>query len=102
MSNPHRKKLKTSQVFRQSAEDLQTGMYKILEAVKNHEDAWPFVEPVDEEYAPNYYTVIRRPMDLQRMEDKLDSGAYVSFGKFRQDFQLIVDNCRLYNGTDNG
>lgn len=88
--------------FRQTDEDLQTGMYKILQAIKGHSDAWPFADPVDEEYAPNYYSIIRRPMDLQRMEDKLDSGMYQSYSKFRQDFQLIVDNCRLYNGADNG
>ncbi|KAK5642951.1 hypothetical protein RI129_009118 [Pyrocoelia pectoralis] len=97
----NRKKLKTSLVFRQTEEDLQTGMHKILDYVKNNEDAWPFVDAVEEEYAPNYYSVIRKPMDLQRMEDRLDSGYYKTFSRFRGDFQLIVDNCRLYNGVDN-
>ncbi|KAI4469418.1 remodeling and spacing factor 1 [Holotrichia oblita] len=101
VSNPHRKKLKTSQVFRQTDEDLQTGMHKILDHVKNHNDAWPFVDPVDEEYAPNYYSVIRKPMDLQSMEERLERGSYKTFSKFKDDFQLIVDNCRLYNGADN-
>ncbi|KAG5892916.1 hypothetical protein JTB14_006231 [Gonioctena quinquepunctata] len=101
LTNPHKKKLKTSQVFRQTDEDLQTGMHKILDYVQNHEDAWPFADPVEEEYAPNYYTVIRKPMDLQRMEERLDSGYYKSYSKFRADFQLIVDNCRLYNGAEN-
>uniref|UniRef100_A0A1Y1K7W9 Bromo domain-containing protein n=1 Tax=Photinus pyralis TaxID=7054 RepID=A0A1Y1K7W9_PHOPY len=99
--NTNRKKLKTSLVFRQTDEDLQTGMHKILDYVKNHEDAWPFVDAVEEEYAPNYYSVIRKPMDLQRMEDRLDSGYYKTFARFRGDFQLIIDNCRLYNGVDN-
>lgn len=72
-----------------------------MDAVKSHEDAWPFVEPVEEEYAPNYYTVVRRPMDLQTMEDRLDAGEYTTFTRFRQDFQLIVENCRLYNGPEN-
>lgn len=76
-------------------------MYKILEHVKNHEDAWPFVDPVEEEYAPNYYSVIRKPMDLQRMEDKLDAGEYLTFSKFKADFQLIVANCKQYNGSEN-
>ncbi|KAJ8957075.1 hypothetical protein NQ318_007288 [Aromia moschata] len=87
--------------FRQTEEDLQTGMHKILDHVKNHEDAWPFTDPVEEEYAPNYYSIIRKPMDLQRMEERLDAGYYKSFTKFRTDFQLIVDNCRLYNGAEN-
>lgn len=77
-------------------------MYKILEYIKNHDDAWPFADPVDEDYAPRYYSIIRQPMDLQRMEDKLDDGEYLTFADFKADFQLIVDNCRQYNGTDNG
>ncbi|XP_075229523.1 CECR2 histone acetyl-lysine reader dikar isoform X2 [Lycorma delicatula] len=98
---PSRQKLRTSQVFRQSVEDLQTGLYKILDRIKNHDDAWPFVDPVEEEYAPRYYSVITHPMDLQRMEDKLDNGEYLTFNDFKADFQLIVDNCRQYNGSDN-
>ncbi|XP_056642020.1 uncharacterized protein LOC130448611 [Diorhabda sublineata] len=99
--NTSKKKLKTSQIYRQTDEDLQTGMHKILDFVKNHEDAWPFTDPVEEEYAPNYYSIIRKPMDLQRMEERLESGYYKSFDKFRGDFQLIVDNCKLYNGAEN-
>lgn len=88
--------------FRQSVEDLQTGLYKILDRLKNHEDAWPFLDPVEEEYAPRYYSVIAKPMDLQRMEDKLDAKEYHTFSDFKTDFQLIVDNCRQYNGSENG
>ncbi|XP_021938977.1 mucin-17 isoform X2 [Zootermopsis nevadensis] len=96
-----KQKLRSSQVFKQTEEDLQTGMYKILEHIKNHDDAWPFADPVDEDYAPRYYSIIRQPMDLQRMEDKLDDGEYLTFADFKADFQLIVDNCRQYNGTGN-
>ncbi|XP_037070291.1 bromodomain-containing protein 4-like [Pollicipes pollicipes] len=76
-------------------------MYKVLEAVKAHEEAWPFLDPVEEEYAPNYYAVIRRPMDLNKLESRLDAGVYVSRQQFEADFKLIVDNCKLYNGLEN-
>lgn len=88
--------------FRQTEEDIQTDMYKVLEQLSAHEDAWPFLEPVEEEYAPNYYAVIRRPMDLRKMEGRLDNGYYSDFSMFQADFKLIVNNCRLYNGQDNG
>ena len=77
-------------------------MYKALEAVKAHDEAWPFLDPVEEEYAPNYYAVIRRPMDLNKLESRLDAGVYQSREAFEADFKLIVDNCKLYNGLENG
>lgn len=51
----------------QTEDDLRTGMYKVLEHLRDHEDAWPFHDPVEEEYAPNYYAVIRRPMHITRV-----------------------------------
>ncbi|XP_043481901.1 protein split ends-like isoform X2 [Leptopilina heterotoma] len=82
-------------------EERQVGMHKVLESVKDHEEAWPFVDPVDEEYAPRYYSVVRRPMDLSKMEEKLENGCYKNLKQFKKDFSLIVDNCRQYNGSEN-
>nr|CAD7569818.1 unnamed protein product [Timema californicum] len=96
-----KEQLLMSHLFKQTVEDLQTGLYKILNYMKKRKYAWPFSEPVDEEYAPRYYSIILKPMDLRRMEDKLDDGCYQTFADFKADFQLIVDNCRQYNGTDN-
>ena len=36
-------------------------------------------------------------MDLGTMRRKLDSGAYSTAEKFRDDFKLIISNCTLYN-----
>lgn len=36
-------------------------------------------------------------MDLSTMRSKLDSGAYHTAEKFRDDFKLIISNCNLYN-----
>lgn len=77
-------------------------MHKVIESIKNHGDAWPFMNPVDEDYAPNYYRVITSPMDLQTMEDKLDNQEYCSLEEFVADFQRIVDNCIKYNGPSSG
>lgn len=49
-----------------------------------------------------YYSVVRKPMDLSTMEEKLEGGSYKSLSQFKHDFRLIIDNCRQYNGSDNG
>lgn len=33
-------------------EERRVGMHKVLESLKDHVDVWPFIDPVDEEYAP--------------------------------------------------
>lgn len=41
-------------------------------------------------------------MDLSKMEEKLENGCYKNLKQFKKDFSLIVDNCRQYNGSENG
>ena len=77
-------------------------MYKILEQIKNHPDAWPFLDPVDEDFAPDYYTKISQPMDLEKMEQRVSTKYYQSLNEFMSDFDLIVDNCKKYNGPESG
>jgi hypothetical protein len=38
--------------FAVEEEEQQIGMHKVLKVLKNHDDAWPFIDPVDEQYAP--------------------------------------------------
>lgn len=38
-------------------EERRVGMHKVLESVKDHDDAWPFIDPVDEEYAPRFVLI---------------------------------------------
>jgi histone acetyltransferase len=79
---------------------LQSQLRQIYNEVKNHPSSWPFRKPVDKEEVPDYYDVIRFPMDLQTMGQRLKSGYYVSRKLFIADMTRMLNNCKVYNDMD--
>ncbi|KAJ1965555.1 Transcriptional activator spt7 [Dipsacomyces acuminosporus] len=87
------------------ASDRRVGQEQLYNALENalHElkvmgpAAAPFLTQVKRRDAPDYYDVIRRPMDLSAMSKKLRNLQYNSKEEFASDIQLIRDNCYMYN-----
>ncbi|KAK5073380.1 histone acetyltransferase [Exophiala xenobiotica] len=69
----------------------------LLNDMQNHTSAWPFAQPVNREEVPDYYEVIKEPMDLSTMEERLQADLYPRPEDFIKDAKLIFDNCRKYN-----
>ncbi|KAI1896742.1 hypothetical protein AGOR_G00097940 [Albula goreensis] len=95
----------------QSTEDAMTvltpltdkdyeGLRRILRSLQAHKMAWPFLEPVDPNDAPDYYGIIKEPMDLATMEDRAQKRYYNKLTEFVADMTKIFDNCRYYNPSD--
>uniref|UniRef100_A0A7N6F8C2 Histone acetyltransferase n=1 Tax=Anabas testudineus TaxID=64144 RepID=A0A7N6F8C2_ANATE len=81
--------------------DVLYNMLKnLLAQVKTHPDAWPFMEPVKKSEAPDYYEIIRFPIDLKTMTERLKNKYYVTKKLFIADLQRIITNCREYNPPD--
>ncbi|XP_076413640.1 histone acetyltransferase KAT2B isoform X6 [Peromyscus maniculatus bairdii] len=78
-------------------EQLHSTLKNILQQVKSHQSAWPFMEPVKRTEAPGYYEVIRFPMDLKTMSERLRNRYYVSKKLFMADLQRVFTNCKEYN-----
>lgn len=59
-------------------------------------------EPVDWEGfgLMDYPEIIKNPMDLGTIRDKLESGKYSSINAFENDMRLVFTNCMTYNRSD--
>ena len=67
---------------------------------KVHEPyAYPFYHPVDPVALniPDYYKVIKEPMDLSTIDNKVRNQVYCSAEEFVYDMNLIFKNCFRYN-----
>ncbi|KAM9631486.1 bromodomain adjacent to zinc finger domain protein 2B isoform 5-T5 [Morphnus guianensis] len=72
----------------------------ILSELETHEDAWPFLLPVNLKLVPGYKKVIKKPMDFSTIREKLSSGQYPNLEAFSLDVRLVFDNCETFNEDD--
>ncbi|KAI9080420.1 hypothetical protein K1719_037814 [Acacia pycnantha] len=76
-------------------------MRSLLKAMHDHADAWPFREPVDARDVPDYYDIIKDPMDLKTMLKRVESELYyVTFEMFVADVRRMFANARTYNSPE--
>lgn len=95
-------------------EKLVSGKLKVMP------ESWPFLKPVNKKQVKDYYTVIRRPMDLETITKKvagestpnkflftsvlneifISAHKYHTRNEFIADIELIANNCEQYNGNE--
>ena len=71
----------------------------LLSLLKKHRFGYPFSEPVDPEVLgiPDYFDVIKEPMDFSKIDKRLRNGFYKTQGEFENDVNKIWDNALTYN-----
>ncbi|KAK6940751.1 Bromodomain [Dillenia turbinata] len=80
---------------------LTTFMRSLLKSMHEHPDAWPFREPVDARDVPDYYDIIKDPIDLKTMSKRLESELYyVTLEMFVADVKRMFSNARTYNSPE--
>lgn len=87
-------------VIKFPAEYLRDKLIGTFETVKNDPDAWAFQTPVDpdELHLPDYFKIVKRPMDLSTIRKKLcDECAYSNPQEFVDDMWLMFNNAWLFN-----
>ena len=79
---------------------LGNSMSHILDQIVSKDTLEIFQEPVDCSEVPDYANVIKHPIDLGTMKEKLQAGKYETLDDLEADFALMVRNCLLYNDKD--
>eukprot|EP00977_Amphora_coffeiformis_P009075 scaffold2062_cov166-Amphora_coffeaeformis.AAC.3 len=83
-----------------SPQRLKTKCLDVLRTLQSHQHAWVFNAPVDpvELGLPDYFEVIKKPMDLGTIRKKLENGShYTKIEQFEEHVLLTFDNAMLYN-----
>lgn len=74
---------------------------ELLQDLKNHPWSWPFKTPIKPEEwnldANYYFAVVKFPMDLSRIEEKLDKNEYDNVESFANDVRKIWKNSKMFN-----
>ena len=74
-------------------EDLLNNMMK-------HKDGWPFDRPITRADAPDYFDIVKRPMDLGTVRSTLLQMKYSCNQEVLQDVRQVFANCYMYNRED--
>ncbi|EST09420.1 Bromodomain transcription factor [Kalmanozyma brasiliensis GHG001] len=83
---------------RDEREEFLESIERIVTELKNYsEHSTAFLSKVSKRDAPDYYDVIKHPMDLGTMQKKVKAGQYKTKRQFGHDLNLIWDNCLIYN-----
>ncbi|CAG8709511.1 16306_t:CDS:2, partial [Racocetra fulgida] len=75
-------------------------MKEILNRLKSHPSSLPFHEPVNGDDVPDYYDIIKDPMDLSTVLKRIENNRYRSLLEFATDMQKIWNNAKIYNKSD--
>ena len=74
----------------------------VLKEIRKHKDAAPFLDPVDWKGLgiPDYPTIIKRPMDLGTVLQRLEANEYGSPAEMAEEINLVWTNAMSYNMDD--
>ncbi|KAL5968160.1 Transcription initiation factor TFIID subunit 1 [Taenia solium] len=75
-------------------------LQKAVDAMRGVENSRAFHFPVEKRRYPDYYKAIVQPMDLSTLEKLIKDNRYHSREEFFNDADLILSNCRQYNGDE--
>ncbi|KAM7249227.1 hypothetical protein ACFE04_019454 [Oxalis oulophora] len=82
---------------------LKRQLKKIMDIVIKYADSdarilsEPFMKLPSRRKLPDYYEVIKRPIDIKKILTKIDENRYSSLDDLQSDFNLLCKNAQRYN-----
>jgi len=78
-------------------------MKKLIEVVNQYQDqdsrvlSEPFYQLPSRDELPDYYEIIRRPVDIYKIEQRIEAEKYKDMDALEKDFMLLCKNTQQYN-----
>ncbi|XP_052278992.1 transcription initiation factor TFIID subunit 1-like isoform X2 [Dreissena polymorpha] len=77
---------------------MSTIFEQVLNEMRDMPNTHPFLYPVNAKIVPDYFTIVKEPMDLQTIREHIRAKKYQNREDFLLDVNLILKNSTLYNG----
>ncbi|KAF1329445.1 Histone acetyltransferase, partial [Globisporangium splendens] len=83
--------------------ELKNRLMPLITKLMESEYGWTFNNPVDpvQWNIPDYFDIIKCPMDLGTIKKRLENEHYNSVEAFAGDVRLVFENCIAYNSSTN-
>jgi hypothetical protein len=94
---------KTASLFNRKRRDTPEKMFNeliedIVDSCIKFDLTKLFHQPVKKKDYPDYYTIIKVPIDLTNMKNKTKRCEYTKVQELINDLDLLVNNSMIYNG----
>ena len=81
---------------------MKNKMQHLYDTLISHEDPirdiiGPFMIKPCKKAFPQYYKVIKNPIDMETINKRIKSNFYKSLDQFTADVKLMFENCKQYN-----
>ncbi|XP_071859810.1 ATP-dependent helicase brm-like [Bombus fervidus] len=82
---------------------IKRTLKKLLMAVINYADntgrilSEPFMKLPSKRELPDYYEIIKKPLTINKLLQKIEDGKYTDFDELEKDFMQLCKNAQIYN-----
>lgn len=82
---------------------LKKQMTKVMRAVIRYADETgrvlsdPFMKLPSRQKLPDYYEIIKKPVDIKKILQRIEDGKYYDFAELEKEFGVLCQNAQIYN-----